>query len=1162
MKKSMLRILFLCLCSGCALGAFADGGRYTQSLSGQGWFLWFDKEACWQDDRLYLPSEVEVLFEMQGIGSDLGKMKPEHFPQALSAMKSLPVNAPTGGWNRLVDNLEAIPVKVPGTVEEYLTVSDNPRPEHSIGVSWWYRAIQVPDTQKGKRILLSFESVRMRAEVYLDGKLVAYDVVGETPFQVDITEHVRLGQEQLLAVRVTNPGGNFHWQDFDAMKWGAYNIPPSRGFSGIIGRVKLEGVDPVFISDIYMQNTPDMTRVNALLSFVNKMPGAVKRDVEITVCEKKSPERIVFSKCLENVSFPKGKNEVRIPVHVPDAKLWDLSSPNLYTCRVTLRKGKKHLDNDVQTFGFRWFDVDGIGKDATLRLNGRRIMLRSAISWGYFPVTGLIATEEMAEKQIRTAKVLGLNMLNFHRCIGSPVVLEKADELGLLYYEEPGGFHSAGHDPFIRTLVNEKLHRMVYRDRSHPSLVLFNLINEFGGTFSRDEELVEKRMNDLRKAHAIDPSRIMTFTSGWASRNDLEEDSKAHMLPFDTTLYRKGWFDNHRAGGPATWMEEYYRGPQENLMYTDNRTEIYMRGEEGAISTPPRLQLIHEQIERDGCTGWDGHFWNAQYDAFMRFMQEKSMNVDSLDVLTRSMGNVSFEHQGRRIQGMRMQNLGDAYMINGWESMPYDNHSGIVDIYRNPKGDLGVLSYYTQPLYVAVASRQQVVRLPGKVLVDFYLVNETGLKGAYSLEVRVLSPEGKVVYTKQHPADAKGGDVFGQLLWEEVEIPVNEGEGTYRILAELKDASGLVCAGGHDEVVAVNWQASDLEGNGAYYGKTSGRDEVASFYHRITGRDLPAFSPEMGTLDWLVVNRSSLDEPSPITPAYFKDKEGKSTLKASWYRDQDFSGLAATTSVNDINRTFVAGAQPDGSLPANQPFSVKWEGELCPPESGLYMIGVETNRGVRIHINGQQLIDEYHNVSPIKQERPVVLEAGKPVRIEVIYRQSQEDGRICLKWSLPSATTIAPQKLLERVEHDGTTLILLGLTETWMKAVAEYAHVDYDGYYAVGKDWIGGIHFTKSHVLLEGLPVGGAMNWPYQAVVRNGDQCFGFRIKGEDMVVGSYRTTPFELGTSVGVIPCGKGRIIFSSLDIASNLDNSSGPAEVARKLLCNYIKFHRTCVK
>lgn len=114
-----------------------------------------------------------------------------------------------------------------------------------------------------------------------------------------------------------------------------------------------------------------------------------------------------------------------IPVNVPDAKLWDLATPELYTCNIQIKKGKKILDQDQKNFGFRWFTVDGVGKDAVLRLNGRRVMLKSAISWGYFPVTGLIATTEMAEKQILTAKQLGLNMLNFHRCIGSPVVLEK-----------------------------------------------------------------------------------------------------------------------------------------------------------------------------------------------------------------------------------------------------------------------------------------------------------------------------------------------------------------------------------------------------------------------------------------------------------------------------------------------------------------------------------------------------------------------------------------------------------------------------------------------------------------------------------------------------------------------------------------------------------------
>ena len=1115
----------------CAFSAHAGEGRYTIPLTGGGWSLWLDKEASWQNDRLYLPHEITDL-------------------------SLLPVNVPTGGWQTLSHNPDAVPVEVPGTVEEYLTVTDNPRPENFRGVSWWYRKITIPADQQKKRFIIYFESVRMRAEVYLDGKLVAYDLIGETPFHVDITDEAKPGKEQLLAIRVTNPGGNFHWQDFDIMKWGEYNIPPSRSFTGIIGRVKLESVNPVFISDIYMQNTPELTKVNAILSFTNETSSSVKQDVELIVNEKGNPDKVVFRQTLKAISFPAGNHEVTIPVNVPDAKLWDLSTPELYTCNVLIKKGKKMLDQDKKEFGFRWFTVDGVGKDAVLRLNGRRIMLRSAISWGYFPVTGLIATTEMAEKQVRTAKSLGLNMLNFHRCIGSPVVLEKADELGLLYYEEPGSFHSANHDPFIRTIVNEKLKRMVYRDRSHPSLVIFNLINEFGGPLSQDKALVAKRMNDMREAHAIDPSRIMSFTSGWAGSEDKEEDSKAHMLPFDTTLYRKGWYDNHRAGGPETWVENYYKGPKDNIMYTSNRTEVYLRGEEGAISTPPRIQMIYDQIKSTGKTGWDGLFWQSQYKAFTDYFQKKGLapHFGSLDALTRAMGNVSFEHQGRRIEGMRMQNLGDAYMVNGWEAMPYDNHSGIVDIYRNPKGDASVLAYYNQSLYVAVASRNQVVKLPGIATVDFYIVNEENLKGAHTLDIKLIAPDGKVVYTRNEEVNIKGGENFGQLLLENVEIPINGMAGTYRVEAGLKAGGQEIFALGNDEVVAVSWQASDLAGKGAYYG--SNNDKVAAFYKQATGKELPAFTSEMGKLDWLVVNRSSLDEPVVLPSAYFKDKDGKSSLKATWYSEADMNIVAAVKSATEINRTFVDGAQPDESVPANQPFSVVWEGEIYPPESGQYLLGVETDRGVRMYVDGRQLIDEYYNESPMKQDRPVVMEAGKPVKVRLVYRQTRQSGQIQLKWSQPSAATIAPQKLFERVKNEGTTLILLGSTETWMKSVAEYTNTVYNGYYNVGKDWIGGIHFVKKHPLFEGLPVDDALNWPYQVVVKNGDRRFGFRMQGEELVVGSYRSTPFELGTAVGVIPCGKGKIIFSSLDIADNLSDPSGPAEVARKILCNYIKY------
>ena len=83
-----------------------------------------------------------------------------------------------------------------------------------------------------------------------------------------------------------------------------------------------------------------------------------------------------------------------------------------------------------------------------------------------------------------------------------------------------------------------------------------------------------------------------------------------------------------------------------------------------------------------------------------------------------------------------------------------------------------------------------------------------------------------------------------------------------------------------------------------------------------------------------------------IPSAYFKDKDGKSSLKATWYSEADMNIVAAVKSATEINRTFVDGAQPDESVPANQPFSVVWEGEIYPPESGQYLLGVETDRGV------------------------------------------------------------------------------------------------------------------------------------------------------------------------------------------------------------------------
>lgn len=147
--------------------------------------------------------------------------------------------------------------------------------------------------------------------------------------------------------------------------------------------------------------------------------------------------------------------------------------------------------------------------------------------------------------------------------------------------------------------------------------------------------------------------------------------------------------------------------------------------------------------------------------------------------------------------------------------------------------------------------------------------------------------------------------------------------------------------------------------------------------------------------------------------------------------------------------------------------------------------------------------------------------------------------------------------MLDRVRNDGTPLIVLENAADWMpliqKAVPE---IKYHGAFMVGRTWAGGDHFVRRHPLFKDLPVNQGMNWPYQAVVRSGNSRFGLLIDGDEPVAGAFHantpeTTPPEsihLGTAVGVIACGRGKIIVNTLDIAGNLAGADGPRAVAKK--------------
>jgi beta-galactosidase len=965
--------------------ASAAPGRYEKDISDLEWRLWLDKDAEWKNDTLHLPP------------IDLSK---------------LPVNAPTSGWESLEKGMGKS-VRVPATVEEHFwheNGNDYGVAGNYVGVSWFVTSFDLPQDLAKKRILLDFESVRLRAEIYVNRKLAGYDLITGTPFQVDITPFVKLGERNQLAVRITDPNGNFDWRDVQTYRWGKYLTPPSHGFGGITGRVKLVATDPTYIEDIFVKNKPAMHEIDVEINLTGSTSVKLNGELSISILDKQGGHSLLEKRV--NVTSTSSSYSTRQTFQLPQAELWSPERPNLYLLQVDWKSKDGANDKQSRRFGFRWFEIRDINGDRQFYLNGKRIVLRSAISWGFWPVNGIYPTEELAEKQIRAAKTVGLNMLNFHRAIGQTIVLNKADELGLLYYAEPGGYNTNPTDPFIEQWSREKLLRMIRRDRSHPSLVIYNMGNE------RNRDPGPVQIKDMRDAHQLDETRVITHTSTNFPRTlyggkapTTPAPIKMFMEPYKHEQFIQGWWDEHHAGGPGVYSDEMYQNPKSYWRYTNHAGEIIFFGEEGAIGAPHRLQLVREELNKTNQLGWDGNSYVNQFQAFDRFLTEKGFReaFPTVDDLTKGLGNVALYYQGRIIENIRMNNIVDGYVVNGWEGEKIENHSGIVDIYRNIKGDPSLIADYNKPLFVAVKVKDKVIQSGESSDLSLFIVNEVDLKGDFKLQLRAVN-QNKTVMEQSFPVTVTGGHQYGQLLVEKVSIP-SLPEGYTDVLAELKRGEETV-ATGKDQILAVKLDSQGISNNGMILDKTG---------------DLKKLIASFG---------------GPTLPDY-------------------------------------QSGRPDGK------YLIVGETTEIP--------GTENN-----HVN-QPLLD----------------------------------------WVM-----------------EGNTIVIVKGMDKWGDVLLQKEVVDYRGFFKLGRNWYGGNFFVKNHPLFDGLPVDRVFNWEYQAFSRYMAERYGLRLNGTEVVVGAVADHKPEVFSAVGIIPLGRGRIVYSTLDLFYAWKNERRSSVVAKRLLQNYLRY------
>ncbi len=175
--------------------------------------------------------------------------------------------------------------------------------------------------------------MRQRAEIFVNEKFVKCQLAHQIPFDVDISEHVNFGEKNKVAIRITDPNGNFSWGDFMHEHWGKYLWTASHGFGGILGEVNVEILPKLHVGDIFIKNKPSLFGVDADIEVENKGEDFAVLNVSFEISANSSSDVII-------AMF--GENEARVVDVSTDAMpLASFSVVNFSPHRLGLKIAKK-----------------------------------------------------------------------------------------------------------------------------------------------------------------------------------------------------------------------------------------------------------------------------------------------------------------------------------------------------------------------------------------------------------------------------------------------------------------------------------------------------------------------------------------------------------------------------------------------------------------------------------------------------------------------------------------------------------------------------------------------------------------------------------------------------------------------------------------------------
>jgi hypothetical protein len=405
-------------------------------------------------------------------------------------------------WQRK-PQLDAKKVRVPGVYQETLPGCH--------GVAWYWRDVVFPlHPQPDGRYLLRFWMVNYLADVWVNDVHVGSHEGGEEAFTLDVTEAAKPGAVNHIAVRVLSPKD----EPIDGFSVGN---TPQRGrrchapvgseyqYGGLVDSVELLIAPAVRVENLFVRPDCATGEIRVRANIRNASERLAASQLRFSVAPAASGETLA-TVALDR-PIPTGDTLVETRLKVDRPHLWNLDDPYLYrvTIRVTVSRSNT-CDEFSTRCGFRDFRfVDG-----AFRLNGRRVFLKCSHSGNMFPGGRKLPLDpDLLRRDLLNSKATGFNMIRFFCAVANRRQLDYCDEIGLLVYQETAAGWQWHDSPQMAERFDTSIRGMILRDRNHPSVVLWGLLNE-----THDGPIFRHAVNMLPLVRTLDDTRVVMLNSG------------------------------------------------------------------------------------------------------------------------------------------------------------------------------------------------------------------------------------------------------------------------------------------------------------------------------------------------------------------------------------------------------------------------------------------------------------------------------------------------------------------------------------------------------------------------------------------------------------------------------------------------------------------------